>query len=101
MITGFTRTVAWIYFSGQLASAKDQAELAQKQRDDLQNKIVVLDSAVAEVSAKSALGPEWDRPIEKRFRMNFKNETIDIDGLEFIQCLFESAPPSTSRSSPP
>ena len=42
MITGFMWTVAWIYFSGQLASAKGQAELAQKQRDDLQNKIVVL-----------------------------------------------------------
>lgn len=33
---------------------------------------------------------EWDEPLEKRFRVNFQNETVLIDGYEFIECTFEN-----------
>lgn len=32
----------------------------------------------------------WDLPLEKKFRINFKNETVAIDGFEFIECTFDS-----------
>lgn len=34
--------------------------------------------------------PAWDAPLEKRFRFHYKNETVDVDGFEFIECTFEN-----------
>lgn len=33
---------------------------------------------------------DWDKPLEKRFRIHFKNEAVLIDGFEFIECSFEN-----------
>jgi hypothetical protein len=33
---------------------------------------------------------DWDKPLEKRFRKAYKNETVLLDGLEFIECTFEN-----------
>jgi hypothetical protein len=41
IVGGFVWTVASIYFSGQVATAKAQAELAEKQRDDFKSKLAV------------------------------------------------------------
>src|SRR6267143_1401091 len=41
LVGGFIWSVASIYFSGQIATAKGQAELAEKQRDDFKNKLSV------------------------------------------------------------
>lgn len=38
----------------------------------------------------SPYAQDWDKPLEKRFRVHFKNETVLIDGLEFIDCSFEN-----------
>jgi hypothetical protein len=41
LVGGFMWSVASIYFSGQIATAKAQAELAERQRDDFKNKLAV------------------------------------------------------------
>jgi hypothetical protein len=41
LVGGFVWTISSIYFSGQIATAKGQAELAEKQRDDFKNKLSV------------------------------------------------------------
>lgn len=41
LVCGFTWSVASIYFTGQIATAKGQAELAEKQRDDFKSKLSV------------------------------------------------------------
>src|SRR5882762_11943311 len=41
LVGGFIWTISSIYFSGQIATAKGQAELAEKQRDDFKNKLSV------------------------------------------------------------
>jgi len=41
IVSGFVWAVASIYFSGQIATARGQAELAEKQRDDFKSKLSV------------------------------------------------------------
>jgi hypothetical protein len=41
VVGGFVWTIASLYFSGQIATAKAQAELAEKQRDDFKSKLSV------------------------------------------------------------
>jgi hypothetical protein len=33
---------------------------------------------------------DWDKPLEKQFRIKFKNETVLLDGFEFIECTFDN-----------
>jgi hypothetical protein len=41
IVGGFMWTIASLYFSGQIATSKAQAELAEKQRDDFKSKLAV------------------------------------------------------------
>ena len=41
IVAGFMWTIASIYYSGQISTAKGQAELAEKQRDDFKSKLSV------------------------------------------------------------
>jgi hypothetical protein len=41
VVTGFVWSTASLYFSGQIATARAQAELAEKQRDDFKSKLAV------------------------------------------------------------
>lgn len=41
LVGGFIWTIASLYFSGQIATARGQAELAEKQRDDFKSKLAV------------------------------------------------------------
>jgi hypothetical protein len=41
IVGGFVWTIASLYFSGQIATARAQAELAEKQRDDFKSKLEV------------------------------------------------------------
>jgi hypothetical protein len=33
---------------------------------------------------------DWDRPLQQWFRVYFQNETVLLDGYEFIECTFEN-----------
>jgi hypothetical protein len=33
---------------------------------------------------------EWDKPLTTIFRQNYKNETVQLDGKNFIECTFEN-----------
>jgi hypothetical protein len=33
---------------------------------------------------------DWDKPLTSVFRQNFKNETVELDGKNFVECSFEN-----------
>jgi hypothetical protein len=51
-----------------------------------------LDAAVASQSRVQQLFPttDWDKPLTSVFRQNFKNETVELDGKNFVECTFEN-----------
>jgi hypothetical protein len=41
-------------------------------------------------AGKSFPTTDWDKPLEKQFRVHFRNQSVLIDGYEFIDCTFEN-----------
>ena len=43
-----------------------------------------------ETETDAVSSPDWDQRLEKHFRVRFQNETVLLDGHEFIDCHFEN-----------